>query len=155
MIVLVTGVTVATDLAIAMIAGVIVSALAYAWQNATRIRATREDMAEGARVYRIHGPLFFGSTSAFAEMFDPEGDPDSVIVDFAESRVADQSALQAIEAVAARYEAAGKRVQLRHLTRDCHRLLTRAGHLMTLGDDDPDYAVAADYGVRTGILGGH
>ncbi len=154
-IVLVTIVTVATDLAIAVIVGVIVSALAYAWQNATRIRATTYETPEGARVYRISGPLFFGSAAGFAEMFDPSGDPSKVIVDFAESRVADQSALQAIEAVAARYEAAGKSIQLRHLTRDCHRLLTRAGHLMVDSDDDPDYAVAANYGVRTGILGGH
>jgi len=78
-----------------------------------------------------------------------------VIVDFADSRVVDQSALQAIEAVAGKYEATGKRVQLRHLSRDCHRLLKKAGHLMVDSDDDPDYALAANYGVRTGILGGH
>ena len=78
-----------------------------------------------------------------------------MIVDFADSRVADQSALQAIETVAARYEGAGKRIELRHLTRDCHRLLRRAGHLVVDSDDDPDYGVAANYGVRTGILGGH
>ncbi|MEL6586061.1 MAG: STAS domain-containing protein, partial [Pseudomonadota bacterium] len=88
--------------------------------------------------------------------FDPKGDPGRVIVDFAESRVADQSALQAIEAVAAKYQAAGKQIQLRHLSRDCHQLLTKAGHLMVDSDDDPDYAIAANYGVRTGILdGGH
>jgi SulP family sulfate permease len=155
-IVLVTVVTVLTDLAIAVIVGVIVSALAYAWSNATRIRATTYETPEGARVYQVKGPLFFGSAAGFTELFDPEGDPGRVIVDFAESRVADQSALQAIEAVAGRYEAQGKEIQLRHLTRDCHRLLTRAGHLMVDSDDDPDYAVAADYGVRTGILdGGH
>jgi SulP family sulfate permease len=78
-----------------------------------------------------------------------------VIVDFADSRVADQSALQAVEAVAAKYEAAGKVIQLRHLTRDCHELLTKAGHLVVDSDDDPDYQVAVDYSVRTGILGGH
>jgi SulP family sulfate permease len=69
--------------------------------------------------------------------------------------VVDQSALQAIETVAARYLAAGKRLQLRHLSRDCHRLLSKAGHLMIDSDDDPDYALAVDYGVRTGIIGGH
>ena len=154
-IVLVTIVTVATDLAIAVIVGVIVSALAYAWQNATRIRASTYETPEGARVYQVKGPLFFGSAAGFSEMFDPKADPSKVIIDFAESRVADQSALQAIEAVAAKYEAEGKAIQLRHLTRDCHKLLTRAGHLMVDSDDDPDYAVAANYGVRTGILGGH
>jgi len=89
-------------------------------------------------------------------LFQIEDDPQTVIVDFADSRVADQSALQAIEAVAGKYEAAGKRIQLRHLSRDCHKLLSRAGHLVTKSDDDPDYGVAVDYGVRTGILeGGH
>ena len=154
-IILVTIVTVLTDLAIAVVVGVIISALAYAWQNATRIRARTHTTPEGAKVYEIRGPLFFGSATGFTEMFDPAGDPAVVIVDFAESRVADQSALQAIEAIAARYEAAGKTIQLRHLSRDCHKLLHRAGHLMVDSDDDPDYAIAANYGVRTGILGGH
>ena len=154
-IVLVTAVTVATDLAIAVVVGVVVSALAYAWQNATRINAATYATPEGAKVYQVRGPLFFGSATGFTELFDPDRDPGLVIVDFAESRVADQSALQAIEAVAARYEGAGKELQLRHLSRDCHRLLRRAGHLMVDSDDDPDYAIAADYGVRTGILGGH
>jgi len=79
-----------------------------------------------------------------------------VVIDFADSRVADQSALQAIEAVADRYEAVGKKVQLRHLSRDCHELLTNAGQLMVDSDDDPNYAVAVDYSVKTGQLaGGH
>ena len=154
-IVLVTAVTVATDLAIAVIVGVIVSALAYAWQNATRISASTDTTPDGAKVYRVNGPLFFGSATGFTELFDPENDPSTVVVDFAESRVADQSALQAIEAMAGRYEDAGKTLQLRHLSRDCHRLLSRAGHLIIDSDDDPDYAIAANYGVRTGILGGH
>jgi SulP family sulfate permease len=154
-IILVTVVTVMTDLAIAVIVGVIVSALAYAWENARRIRATTYLTPEGAKVYQVKGPLFFGSATGFVELFDPKRDPGRVVIDFAESRVADQSALQAIEAVAAKYEGEGKSIQLRHLTRDCHRLLTKAGHLMIDSDDDPDYAVAANYGVRTGIIGGH
>ena len=84
-----------------------------------------------------------------------DSDPDVVIVDFAASRVADQSALQAIEAVALKYEQAGKKIQLRHLTHDCHQLLSKAGHLMVDSDDDPDYEIAVDYSVKTGILGGH
>jgi SulP family sulfate permease len=155
-IVLVTVVTVMEDLAVAVVVGVIVSALAYAWQNARRIHAhTRESASDpGARVYEIEGPLFFGSAEGFVELFDIANDPDHVIVDFERSRVVDQSALQAIEAVAAKYEAAGKALALRHLSRDCHKLLTRAGHLMIDSDDDPDYEVAVDYSVRTGILGG-
>ncbi|MEM6727440.1 MAG: SulP family inorganic anion transporter [Pseudomonadota bacterium] len=155
-IVLVTVTTVLTDLAIAVVVGVIVSALAYAWQNAVRISAKSYRTPEGAKVYQVQGPLFFGSAEGFAELFDVAGDPGEIIVDFAESRVADQSALQAIEAMAAKYEAAGKRLQLRHLSRDCHELLSKAGHLMVDSDDDPDYQIAVDYGVRTGILaGGH
>ena len=156
-IVLVTVVTVMSDLAIAVVVGVIVSALAYAWSNARRIHAnTRQSETEqGAKVYEIEGPLFFGSTDGFIELFDVEGDPDKVIVDFGRSRVVDQSALQVIEAVAGKYEAAGKTLMLRHLSRDCHQLLTKAGHLMIDSDDDPDYEVAADYSVKTGILGGH
>ncbi|AHD10597.1 SulP family inorganic anion transporter [Phaeobacter gallaeciensis] len=156
-IVLVTVVTVMTDLAIAVVVGVIVSALAYAWNNARRIHAyTRESESDkGAKVYEIEGPLFFGSTDGFIELFDVANDPDHVIVDFARSRVVDQSALQAIEVLAGKYEAEGKAVVLRHLSRDCHQLLTKAGHLMVDSDDDPDYQIAVDYSVKTGILGGH
>ena len=157
-IVLVTTVTVFYDLATAVVVGVIVSALAYAWNNARRIRIIERDSVRtpGAHVYEIEGPLFFGSTDGFAELFHPETDPDVVIVDFMRSRVVDQSALQAIEDLAAKYEAHGKTLRLRHLSRDCHKLLKRAGQLMVDSDDDPDYAVAVDYGVRTGAFGsGH
>ncbi len=156
-IVLVTVVTVMEDLAVAVVVGVIVSALAYAWNNAKRIHAvTRYSETEkGAKVYEIQGPLFFGSSEGFLEIFDVQNDPETVIIDFAASRVVDQSALQAIENIAAKYEAADKRVMLRHLSRDCHKLLNKAGHLMVDSDDDPDYELAVDYSVRTGILGGH
>ena len=154
-IVLVTIVTVMTDLATAVVVGVIVSALAYAWSNAKRIYASTYTTPEGAKVYKINGPLFFGSSDGFMELFQVEADPKTVIVDFEGSRVADQSALQAIEAVAAKYEEQGKAVQLRHLTRDCHALLSKAGHLVVDSDDDPDYEIAVDYSVRTGIIGGH
>ncbi|OUD09989.1 sodium-independent anion transporter [Marivivens niveibacter] len=154
-IVLVTVVTVMTDLATAVVVGVIVSALAYAWNNARRIHAKSYATPEGAKVYQIQGPLFFGSAEGFAELFDVANDPSLVIIDFNDSRVVDQSALQSIEAIAAKYEAAGKKVQLRHLSHDCHALLKKAGHLIVDSDDDPDYEVAVDYSVRTGILGGH
>ena len=150
--ILVTVVTVMSDLAIAVVVGVIVSALAFAWSNATHIHARTEDTFDGAKIYRIEGPLFFGSTDGFAELFDPQYDPDLVIVDFMNSRVVDQSALQAIEDLAAKYQGMGKNIQLRHLSRDCHKLLNRAGQLMVDSDDDPDYGVAVDYDVKSGAF---
>lgn len=155
-IILVTGVTVWKDLAVAVVVGVIVSALAYAWNNAKRIRILQRDSIRtpGATVYEIEGPLFFGSTDGFAELFHPDEDPDVVIVDFLRSRIVDQSALQAIEDLAAKYQSKGKTLKLRHLSRDCHKLLSKAGQLMVDSEDDPDYAIAVDYNVRTGIFGG-
>jgi len=151
---LVTFVTVTHDLAIAVVVGVIVSALAYAWNNSTRIHARIEESADEGKVYEIEGPLFFGSVDGFAEVFDPDNDPDKVIVDFKNSRVVDQSALQAIETLATKYETAGKSLQLRHLSPHCHRLLNRAGQLMIDSDDDPDYGLAVNYDVKTGKFGG-
>ena len=87
-------------------------------------------------------------------MFEPTEDPELVIVDFDKSRVVDQSALQAIENLASKYEAAGKTLRLRHLTRDCHALLNKAGQLMIDSDDDPEYQVATNYDVKTGVFGG-
>ena len=153
--ILVTAVTVLSDLAAAVVVGVIVSALVYAWNNARRIHAITEIAENGAKIYKIEGPLFFGSTDGFAEVFDIKNDPDLVIVDFMNSRVVDQSALQAVEVLASKYEALGKEIQLRHLSRDCHRLLNRAGQLMVDSDDDPNYGVAVNYSVKTGILGGN
>ena len=150
--ILVTIVTVLSDLAVAVVVGVIVSALAYAWNNARRIHAHTEISESGAKIYRIQGPLFFGSADGFSELFDVQNDPEEVIIEFSDSRVVDQSALQAIEAIAGKYELANKRIQLRHLSRDCHNLLTKAGHLVIDSDDDPDYALAVNYSVKTGIL---
>ena len=150
----VTIVTVWQDLAMAVIVGVIMSALVYAWNAAKRINASvRPSVREaGALVYEINGPLFFGSITAFTQLFKIDEDPDVVIIDFANSRVVDQSALQAIEDIAAKYHAADKLVKLRHLSRDCHALLSKSGQLIVDSADDPDYGVAADYGVQTGRL---
>lgn len=154
--ILVTFVTVISDLAIAVVVGVIVSALAFAWRNARHIHATAHFTPEGAKVYQIDGPLFFGSAEGFMEIFNHKKDPSVVIIDFLNSHVVDQSALQAIEALAYKYEALGKTVQLRHLSPDCHRLLHRAGQLMVASDDDPIYEIAVDYSVKTGSFGaGH
>jgi SulP family sulfate permease len=151
---LVTVVTVMTDLAIAVVVGVIISALAYAWNNAIRIHASVQKSTEGVNIYQIEGPLFFGSVDGFTEIFDPENDSELVIIDFMNSRVVDQSALQAIEALASKYEALGKSLQLRHLSPDCHRLLKRAGQLIEDSEDDPNYGLAVNYRVRAGSLGG-
>ncbi len=153
---LVTVVTVASDLAVAVVVGVIVSALAYAWNNATRIQGKRVEKSTSETVYQVEGPLFFGSAEGFLELFQPGTDADLVVIDFANSRVVDQSALQAIENITAKYSASGKTVQLRHLSRDCHRLLQKAGQLMVDSDDDPDYQIAVDYSVKHGRFGsGH
>src|SRR6056300_1682397 len=153
--ILVTVVTVLEDLAVAVIVGVIVSALVYAWKTASRIRAIERPSKtdKGAKVYEIEGPLFFSSANSFLEIFNPVQDPKLVIIDFAKSRVIDQSALKAIEDVAHKYNSFGKKIKLRHLTKDCHKLLSKTGQLVVDSDDDPDYSLAVDYGVKLKIFG--
>ena len=153
----VTVVTVMEDLAVAVIVGVIISALVYAWNASRQIEATAHPSKseKGARVYDIKGPLFFASASRFQELFTPKDDPEVVILDFNQSRVVDESALQAIEAVAAKYEKAGKTLRLRHLSKHCHALLSQAGQLIVESDDDPSYSIATDYDIRLGRIGGH
>lgn len=145
-IILVTAVTVAEDLAMAVVVGVIVSALVFAWRAAKRITVQSEINAQGQKVYRMKGPLFFGSTANFQEMFDPKDDPDDVIVDFLESRVWDHSGLQAIDALSERYRRHKKKLHLRHLSPDCKTLLHKAGSMVEqIESEDPDYGVAVDY----------
>ena len=153
--IVVTLVTVWQDLAIAVIVGVIMSALVYAWNAAKRIEASirPSEQEAGAVVYDIQGPLFFGSISSFHELFDVQQDPGKVIIDFSSSRIVDQSALQAIEDIAQKYSNADKQVFLRHLSRNCHSLLSKSGQLIINSDDDPDYEIAADYGVKLNIFG--
>ena len=155
-IVVVTFVTVIEDLAVAVIVGVIMSALVYAWNAAKAIQAsTRPSVREkGALVYEIKGPLFFGSIESFRDLFTIDDDPETVIIDFAASRIVDQSALQAIDDIAGKYNAAGKTLMLRHISSDCHRLLAKSGQLIINSDDDPDYQVAADYNIKPGVFGG-
>jgi SulP family sulfate permease len=144
-IVLVTVVTVLTDLAIAVFVGVIVSALMFAWEHAKHIYASSSTNEEGSKVYQVHGPIFFGSAANFLELFDSENDPDDVIVDFANSRVADHSAIEAIETIAERYSSKGKTLHLRHLSQDCRALLHKAGSLVEINvKEDPSYKVATD-----------
>lgn len=141
----VTGLTVVFDLAIAVLAGVIMSALVFAWENALRIRARKRVDDHGIKHYEIFGPLFFGSTTLFASKFDVANDPDEVIVDFAESRITDQSAIEAINKLADRYHQAGKTLHLRHLSADCIRLIRRAEDICDINVlEDPDYFVVVD-----------
>ena len=144
--VLVTGVTaVLHNLALAVLVGVVISALIFAWDNAVRIRARKHVDEQGWKHYEIYGPLFFGSTSTFAEKFDVAGDPEHVVIDFAESRVADMSAIEALNRLTARYAEAGKKVHLKHLSEDCRRLLDRADAIIDVNHfEDPTYKVVTD-----------
>ena len=143
--VLVSAVTVFTDLAMAVVIGVIVSALAFAWEHAKRIHVKGYDDEHGSRVYELNGPLFFGSVKSFLELFDPENDPDDVILEFQHSRVADHSAIEAIDTLAEKYIQAGKSLHLRHLSAECRQLLKKAGNLVEVNVmEDPRYHVADD-----------
>ena len=143
--VLVSAVTVATDLAIAVVVGVIVSALVFAWEHAKHILVEAREDHKGSTVYAVTGPLFFGSVTAFLERFDPAGDNDDVVIDFARSRVADHSGLEAIDTLAERYLSAGKTLHLVHLSADCRKLLRKAGNLVEVNViEDPKYFVADD-----------
>lgn len=143
--VVVSGVTVATDLAVAVVVGVIISALVFAWQHAKYIRIEAREDHKGSTVYAVTGPLFFGSATSFAERFDPKQDNNDVIIDFARSRVADHSGLEAIDALAERYENAGKTLHLVHLSDECRKLLKKAGNLVEVNViEDPKYFVAED-----------
>ncbi|MDA0337301.1 MAG: SulP family inorganic anion transporter [bacterium] len=144
--VLVAGYTVIMhDLATAVLLGVVVSALAFAWQHATHIFADIKSNEHGSRIYQLHGPLFFASVRSFSDMFDAATDPDDVVIDFYYTRVYDQSGLEAINSVAERYQKAGKRLHLTHLSQECRHLLARAGDLVEVNlSEDPQYHVATD-----------
>ena len=144
--VLVTLVTaVLHNLALAVVVGVIISALVFAWDNAVRIRARKYVDEDGWKHYEIYGPLFFGSTTTFAEKFDVNGDPEHVVIDFEESRVADMSAIDALNKITERYAKVGKKVHLRHLSDDCRTLLTNAAAIIEVNYyEDPSYKVVSD-----------
>lgn len=142
---IVTVLTLVFDLALAVVAGVVVAALVFAWDNAVRIRARKRVDEKGVKHYEIYGPLFFASTAAFQEKFDPTGDPEEVIIDFKESRIADHSGIDAVQKVTERYSKLGKKVILRHLSADCRKLLGRAGSMIEVNVcDDPKYFVVAE-----------
>jgi SulP family sulfate permease len=149
-IVAVTSLTVVFDLAIAVGIGVIIAALVFAWDSALRIRARKYLDEKGVKHYEFFGPLFFGSIAAFHEKFDPQNDPNDVIVDFKESRIVDHSAIEALNQLTERYHKAGKRVCLKHLSPDCIKLLGKAGSMVEVNlFEDPIYTVVSDASVPT------
>lgn len=132
------------NLALAVLIGVIISALVFAWESAKRIRARKYTDEKGIKHYEIYGPLFFGSVAAFSEKFDVQTDPEEVIIDFKESRVADMSGIDALSKLTERYRLAGKKLHLRHLSEDCRLLLTNAQDVIDVNImEDPNYRVAA------------
>uniref|UniRef100_UPI0025EDC5E5 SulP family inorganic anion transporter n=1 Tax=Algoriphagus sp. TaxID=1872435 RepID=UPI0025EDC5E5 len=144
--VLVTLVTaVLHNLALAVLVGVILAALFFAWDNAKRIRARKYIDSNGIKHYEMFGPLFFASTTAFAEKFDVQNDPDEVIIDFEESRIVDMSAIEALNKITERYQKAGKKIHLKHLSPDCRKLLQNADNLIDVNVmEDPNYKLAVD-----------
>jgi SulP family sulfate permease len=144
-IILVSGITVVThNLALAVISGVIVSAIGFAWESAKHIHRNSKIREDGTKVYYLHGPLFFGSVTDFNLGFSPSEDPESVIVDMKESRVWDHSGLEAIHKIGERYHKIGKTVKLQHISENCRVLLSRAGSMVDIAvlPDDPSYQVA-------------
>jgi SulP family sulfate permease len=144
--VMVTLVTVVLhNLALAVIVGVIIAALVFAWDNAKRIRARKRFDENGVKYYEIYGPLFFGSVSVFNDKFDVLNDPDEIVIDFAESRVVDMSAIEALNKITERYLKVGKKVHLKHLSQDCQKLLQNAEKVIDVNIvEDPRYKVVVD-----------
>jgi len=140
--IVVTIITVLEDLAIAVIAGIIISALVFAWKHAKIVAQTKEE--DGKKIYELDGPLFFASVTSFNQKFDVENDPEEVVIDFKNARVLDSSGAEAIDGVTDKYKQAGKKLTLRHLSKDCKRMLKTAGPFCSYEEDDPTYKVAAN-----------
>ncbi|MGB3591887.1 MAG: SulP family inorganic anion transporter [Nonlabens sp.] len=144
----VSAITVWKDLAIAVIIGVIMSALVFAWNSAKRIRARKKIKSDGTKVYEIWGPLFFGSVQDFNAKFDPKADPDHIEIDFIESRVQDHSGVEALRSVANKYLDLGKSIKLTHLSPECKELMMRRNpefdSIITSSIEDPRYHVVTD-----------
>ncbi len=140
--IVVTIITVLEDLAVAVIAGIIISALVFAWNHAKILARTKQE--DGKKIYELDGPLFFGSVTSFNEQFSVEEDPDEVIIDFKSARVMDSSGAEAIDSITEKYKQAGKKLTLRHLSKDCKKALHSAGPFCTYEEDDPTYKVATN-----------
>ncbi|WP_027469696.1 SulP family inorganic anion transporter [Deefgea rivuli] len=139
----VTVITVLTDLAVAVLAGVIFAALVFAWQHAKQIQVSISEDAQGWKVYALKGSLFFASTANFAALFNPKNDPQHVVIEFREAKVVDHSAIEAIDSLAVRYSQAGKTLHLRHLSPDCLEVLEKAKNMVEVNEfEDPHYHIA-------------
>jgi len=133
------------NLALAVLTGVIIAALVFAWENATRIRARKHIDEKGIKHYEIYGPLFFGSVTTFNDKFDVINDPTDVIIDFAESLVVDMSAIEALNKITERYQKNHKKVHLKHLSQDCRKLLKNAEEIIDVNVlEDPTYKLAVN-----------
>jgi SulP family sulfate permease len=133
------------NLALAVLTGVIISALVFAWESAKRIRVRKRVDADGIKHYEVYGPLFFASAATFTEKFDVAQDPATVIIDFRESRVADMSGIEALNKLTDRYQKAGKKLHLRHLSPDCRLLLKNARAVIEVNIlEDPTYPIVTD-----------
>ncbi|MES2488070.1 MAG: STAS domain-containing protein, partial [Bacteroidota bacterium] len=133
------------NLALAVLIGVIISALVFAWESAKRIRARKFIDADGIKYYEIYGPLFFGSVTAFNDKFEIASDPEKVVVDFKESRISDMSGIEALNTLTRKYREAGKELTLKHLSPDCRKLLQNAEGVIEVNiQEDPAYNIAVD-----------
>jgi SulP family sulfate permease len=141
----VTLVTVFTNLATAVVLGILIAALVFAWEHAKEISVQTRMDEQGRKIYELNGTVFFASTAKFQTLFTPKDDPEDVVIEFGRAKVMDHSALQAIETLAEKYQEAGKRLHLRHLSPDCYDLLHRAKSLVEVNlMEDPRYHVADD-----------
>ena len=127
-----------------MITGIIISALVFAWRH-SKVRSKVYIDDSKRKIYEFDGPLFFGSTTSFFELFDLKNDPQSVILDFKDARVVDISGVEAIDTITKKYKAQGKNLSIRHLSNDCKNILKSAGPFCEYNEDDPNYKVAIDY----------
>ncbi len=140
----VTGITIVADLAIAVISGVIISALVFAWKHAV-VTAKTHIEEDGTKVYDFDGPLFFGSVTSFNEEFDIANDPDNIVLDFKDARVMDISGVEAIDSITKKYQEENKNIKIRHLSNECKSIMKNAGQFCTYEEDDPKYKVAIDF----------
>ncbi|MFA9373746.1 MAG: SulP family inorganic anion transporter [Poseidonibacter sp.] len=140
----VTGITIVADLAIAVISGVIISALVFAWKHA-KVTSKTHIEEDGTKVYEFDGPLFFGSVTSFNEGFDILNDPDNIVLDFKDARVVDISGVEAIDSITKKYQEANKNIKIRHLSDECKSIMKNAGQFCTYEEDDPKYKVVMDY----------
>lgn len=140
----VTGITIVADLAIAVISGVIISALVFAWKHA-KVTAKTHIEEDGTKVYDFDGPLFFGSVTSFNEEFDIENDPENIVLDFKDARVMDISGVEVIDSITKKYQEANKNIKIRHLSDECKSIMKNAGQFCTYEEDDPKYKVAIDF----------